>query len=528
MKKLLTGIYFIYFSFFFFNSAYAQSPSIEWAKCYGGTDVDYSNCVAVTNDGGYIITGISASHDGDVGNNYGSYDYWLVKTDAAGNIQWEKNYGGSDDETAYYVIQTSDHGYLIAGHTFSNDIDISGNHGLSDFWILKTDTVGNLIWKKSIGGSAFDYAQTIQQTNDGDYIIAGSSASNGSNVTGNNGGYDYWLVKINSSGDVQWEMCYGGSVSEFGYAGAQQTTDGGYVIAGETSSNDSDVTGYHDTGDYWIVKTDSLSNIQWQKCYGGSEEDLPYSMKQTRDGGFIIAGITYSHDGDVTGNYDMSGSTADCWIVKTDGAGTIQWQKSYGGSDEDEALSINEINSGGYIIAGFTMSNDGDVSGNHGNADFWVIRIDSAGNLLWQKCLGGSSVELATSIQKATDGGYIVCGATQSNNGDVIGNPGVNGDIWAVKLSPDPIGISELNSQISDLTAQLNGNYLRLSFSSPDAKSCHLILSDITGRNLFNNKISSNPGLNKIQLQTGELANGIYIATLTGKSRSVSIKVIKD
>jgi hypothetical protein len=241
-----------------------------------------------------------------------------------------------------------------------------------------------------------------------------------------------------SSPAIAWQKCFGGSKDDEAKS-IQQTSDGGFIVAGKTWSNDGDVTGNHGDGDvwevffqadFWVVKLSATGEIQWQKCLGGSDYDWVNSIQQTSDGGFIIAGETYSNDGDVTENHGYR----DFWIVKLSATGEIQWQKSLGGSWEDEAKSIQQTSDGGFIVAGYTALNDGDVTGNHGGKDFWVVKLSAEGEIQWQKCLGGSKDDEAESIQQTNDGGFIVAGYTASKDGDITGNHGGK-DFWVVKLS---------------------------------------------------------------------------------------------
>ncbi len=401
----------------------------KWTNwIYGGSGHDDTTSIQLTTDGGYIIAGDTSSNDGDVTGNHGNYDYWVVKLDSAGSIQWQKCLGGSSNEVSQSIKPTTDGGYIIAGNTSSNDGDVTGHHGLQDFWVVKLDSAGSIQWQKCLGGSSHDAAYSVQQTADGGYIVAGSTSSNDGDVTGYHGLQDSWIVKLNASGTIQWQKCLGGSSDDYIYD-VQQTADGGYIVAGTTYSNDGDVTGNHGGYDYWIVKLNASGVIQWQKCLGGSGSEWAYSVQQTADGGYIVAGYTYSNDGDVTGNHGNN----DYWVVKLDSAGSIQWQKFIGGSSNEFAQSIKPTTDGGYIIAGYTSSNDGDVTGNHGGYDYWIVKLNASGVIQWQKCLGGSVTDAAFSVQQIADGGYIVAGSTLSNNGDVTGNHG-GYDIWIVKL----------------------------------------------------------------------------------------------
>jgi hypothetical protein len=293
------------------------------------------------------------------------------------------------------------------------------------------DPNGILQWQKSYGGSGWDRANSIQETTDGGYIVAGWSSSNDGDVSGNIYFSDnYWIVKLDVNGIIQWQRTFGGDSGGGGTTSIQQTSDGGYIVAGFYTDNGGDVTGNHGQFDYWIVKIDAFGILQWQKSLGGSVEDYANSIQQTSDGGYIVAGQSNSNDGDVTGNH----GEPDYWIVKLDPNGIIQWQKSLGGSSWDQASAIQQTTDGGYLVTGSSSSNDGDVTGNHGDGDLWVVKLDLNGNIEWQKSYGGSGGEGAHSIQETSDGGYIVAGYSNSNDGDVSGNHG-DGDLWVVKLN---------------------------------------------------------------------------------------------
>ena len=409
--------------------SFGQVPVIEWQRSLGGTNWDYARSIQQTTDGGYIVAGYTESNDGDVTGNHGGYDCWIVKLDPSGDTTWQKPLGGSGADYAFSIQQTTDGGYIVAGYSGSNDGDVTGNNGSFDYWIVKLDSSGNITWQKSLGGSGVDQAFSIQQTTDGGYIVGGSSQSNDGDVTGNHGDDDYWIVKLDPSGNITWQKSLGG-MNEDIVSSIQQTTDGGYIVAGYSQSNDGDVTGNHGGLDYWIVKLDPSGNIIWQKSLGGTSLDNTNSIQQTMDGGYIIAGYSGSNDGDVTGNH----GGYDCWIVKLDNTGNIEWQKSLGGTVTDYGRSIQQTSDGGYIVGGYSQSNDGDVTGNHGGFDYWIVKLDNTGNITWQKSLGGSTADFAFSIQQTTDGDYVVAGYSQSGDGDVTGNNG-SYDYWIVKLN---------------------------------------------------------------------------------------------
>ena len=445
MKNLLL---LILFGFFIVSVSLAQAPAIQWQKCYGGTNSDQSFSVHQTSDGGYIIGGVSRSSDGDLTYHYGSdvyNDYWLVKTDADGMLQWQKVYGGTQIERLKYVIQTYDGGYLMVGWTYSNDGDVTGTQALGDVWAVKTDTAGNIQWQKTTGGSAADDGYRVIQTADSGFVISGNSRSVDGDVSGNHGFADYWMVKLSAGGSVLWQKSFGGSTTDE-ESSLQQTADGGYILAGTSYSNNGDVSGHHgstSTSDCWVLKTDSARNIVWQHSYGGTYSEGEFELKIASDGGYIITGLAHSNDGDVSGHHGTT-STSDVWVLKLDTAGNLLWQKSYGGTGNDEGLGISVCSDGGYIIAGSTASTDGDVTSNNGITDYWLIKIDSLGNIQWQKTMGGTLDDEAMAVEQTIDGGFIVTGFTQSNDVDVSGNHG-DVDIWLVKLA-GANGISQSSS----------------------------------------------------------------------------------
>ncbi|MBK9248201.1 MAG: choice-of-anchor D domain-containing protein [Ignavibacteria bacterium] len=256
----------------------------------------------------------------------------------------------------------------------SIDGDVTGNNGSMDYWVVKLNPAGAIEWQKALGGSSTEHANSIQQSTDGGYIVAGVSASKNGDVTGNNGNDDYWVVKLSPTGAIDWQRSLGGSLKDVAHS-IQQSNDGGYIVAGESGSTDGDVTGNNGNDDYWVVKLSPIGAIEWQKSLGGSNYDRAHSIQQSTDGGYIVAGVSTSIDGDVTGNI----GSEDYWVVKLSSTGTIEWQKSLAGSNEDFAYSIHQSADGGYIVAGESYSNNGDVSGNHGASDYWVVKLSPEG-----------------------------------------------------------------------------------------------------------------------------------------------------
>jgi hypothetical protein len=423
------------------------------------------------------------------------------------SIQWQKCLGGTNAEIARSIQQTLDGGYIVSGYTASNNGDVSGNHGATDFWVVKLDAKGNLQWQKCLGGTNFDDATSIQQTLDGGYIVSGYTNSNNGDVSGNHGSTDFWVVKLDTIGNLQWQKCLGGTNSDEATS-IKQTSNGGFIIAGQTISNDGDVSGNHGGSDFWFIKLNSLGVIQWQKCLGGTHSDNARSTQQTSDGGFIVVGATFSNDGDVSGHH----GNWDFWVVKLDTTGNLQWQKCLGGTDADNATSIQQTTDGGYIVSGYTASNDGDVSGNQGNHDFWELKLDAIGNLQWQKCLGGTDADYAYSIQQTLDGGYILSGYTPSNNGDVTGNHG-GVDTWVVKLSSISTGMYDdhsinqratvyPNPASDNLVIDCGTNYTGLNGYS-------IRITNLLGQTVYNSPVTAQ--ITNIQLSPPTWVNGTYV-----------------
>ena len=426
----------VYFSpLSLFTQVYTNAPTIEWQMCAGGSNFDQPYSIAVTSDGGFVIAGLAYSTDGDITNPIGGVDYWMVKTDSAGNILWEKSYGGNGSDEAFAVEQTMDGGYVIAGTSTSFDGQVTGHHGTGvqgDYWIVKTDSDGNLQWQKALGGDDWDEAYSVRQTSSGEYVAAGYASWNSGDITGNNGYYDFWIVKLSTAGNLLWQKPFGGSGEEIAKS-IQLTTDGGYIAAGYTQSTDGDVTGNHGNADFWVVKTDSDGNLQWQKTYGGTGNEKAEQIQKTSDGGYVLTGVTTSkNNGDITGDPSIQGLD---WVVKIDNAGNIQWQKLYGGNTgpwggPTGATSIYQTVDGGYVFTG----NEQYISPS--TSDGKIFKIDSTGNLIWQKSINIINDIGMVSVQQLQDSGYVVLAYSNStDNSGTLCNHG-NFDYNVFKLCP--------------------------------------------------------------------------------------------
>lgn len=431
--------------------AFAQAPPIQWDKTYGGNNFEEFNIVKQTSDGGYIsggwsqspISGSKTQPNWDPTNN--TPDYWIVKTNAAGVIQWDKRFGGTNWETFGSLQQTSDGGYILGGYSSS---PISGDksqasRGVIDYWIIKLDASGIKQWDARFGGTANDYLTTVIQTSDGGYLLCGFSGSgaSGDRSQSNQGANDYWIVKTDASGVKQWDKRFGGPQDDWAYS-VIQTNDGGYLIGGTSASGAGGDKSQADRGpsntdDYWVVKTDANGNKQWDKRFGTTDDDLCCVALQTADGGYILGGYS---SGMINGDRSVSSrGTYDYWLVKTDASGIKQWDKRYGGSDIDYLFDMEITTDGGFILGGTSYSGiTGDkTQAARGQEDYWIIKTDVNGNVTWDKTMGGNGSDWLNHIHQTLDGYYIAGGWSGS---DVSGEKtqGLVGisDYWVIKLGP--------------------------------------------------------------------------------------------
>jgi len=424
------------------SSALAQAPPILWQNTIGGNKADICYAIQQTNNGGYILGG--SSNSGPTGDKseqvVGNFDYWICRLDQNGNVMWNNTIGGNKIDYLSCIRQTADGGFILGGESQSK---ISGDktancRGDYDYWVVKVDQDGIVQWDKTIGGNKKDYLYSIQQTSDGGYIVGGYSQSgiSGDKTQASRGDYDYWVVKLNSTGSIVWDKTIGGNNGDFLYS-IVPTSDGGYLLGGTSGSKISgektqDQYGYTD---YWIVKIDQYGNVLWDKTIGGSDEDYLYCVKKVSTGGFILGGYSESNiSGTKTENCK---GDYDYWIVKVDNNGNVVWDKTIGGSGSDELLSLQPTTDGGYILGGSSESNiSGDKTENSfGLSDYWVVKLDQNANVVWDKTIGGDDEDDLFAIQQTTDGGYIAGGYSESN---ISGNKTENGqglyDYWIVKL----------------------------------------------------------------------------------------------
>jgi len=360
---------------------------MEWNTTFWGTGDEYAYCVIQTSEGGFAIVGCAWSYGA------GSTETWLVKTDAMGQAEWNSTFGGTGSDRAYSLIQTSDGGFVLAGDTWSYDA------GSYDMVLVKTDANGQHEWNTTFGGTGYDSAYSLLQTSDGGFVLAGCAWSYGAGST------DMWLVKTNAMGQAEWNSTFGGTSSDEAHS-LIQTSDGGFVLAGCTRSYGAGST------DMWLVKTDAMGQAEWNSTFGGTSSDEAYSLIQTSDGGFALAGRTRSYG---------AGST-DMWLVKTDANGQHEWNTTFGGTGDDSAYSFLQTSDGGFVLAGCTWS-----YGAH-STDMWLVKTNANGQHEWNTTFGGTGDEYASSFLQTSDGGFVLAGYTRSYGAGSY-------DMWLVKTA---------------------------------------------------------------------------------------------
>lgn len=452
----------------FYAETPCYDPPIAWQNTIGGSGIDYLYAMDKTLDGGYIIAGSSTSNiSGDKTENIvdgtAYSDYWVVKLDSLGNIEWQNTIGGSAGDNAFSVIQTSDGGYMVGGLSASGATGDKIESALSaDYWILKLSSVGDIVWQNTLGGDSYDYCTVVQETFDGGYIIGGHSSSNISgdkteNTLGD--GPDYWIIKLDPAGNVEWDNTIGGD-GEDELKSLEQTDDGGYILGGWSASNISGDKTENCLGvyDYWVLKLDSVGNIEWQNTLGGTDVDKLTDIKQSSDGGYIVGGYSESNISDdktenVIGYMGFGYGLADYWIVKLNPSGEIEWDNTIGGTHDDMLSKVIETTDGGFAAVGSSRSNiSGDKAENNipgVGYDYWIIKLGSAGNIEWQNTIGGGDFDQAYGLVQNSDGDYTIAGYSNSGiYGDKTEASQGNYDYWIVNLSceipcdPETIAIS--------------------------------------------------------------------------------------
>jgi hypothetical protein len=455
---------FFYLLILFFapTTLVAQDWNIIWQQCFGGSQPDGAyDIIAIEN--GYFTVGGTGSSDGDISFSYGMGDGWLVRTDSTGNLLWEKTYGGSDSEGFRRILPSTDGNYYLIGTSWSTDGDITYNPypGTGSFWVVKIDIEGNILWDKILGGTKGDRPWTGAATADGGVVAIGEVSSDDGHVSVHYGGNDTWLVKLSADGEVEWDYTIGTGWFDIGQA-IIQTSGGGY-LAGSNSiilqgavGNITCIPPSYGYVTGVLTKFDADMNVQWQRCYGGNNHDAIVGILELDDG-YIFSGSTEST------NIPGHKGNGDVWVVRIDFDGNIVWQKAFGGSIGEAGNKIFQTDDNGFIVAGNTYSNNGDVSGNHSMSehypDIWMFKINSVGELQWQQCFGGGGrEEISRGVVRKSDNNFVIAATTNLGPSYDVGCAPYGGvwdkDFWVFEILKD--------DTVNIVTAQVEAEKVRV------------------------------------------------------------------
>ncbi|MCC7513328.1 MAG: PKD domain-containing protein [Bacteroidia bacterium] len=402
--------------------AQLANAQIPFQKSFGGTNTSWGNSIQQTNDNGYISVGVTDAFG------VGAFDVFAIKTDSSGNPIWKKAIGETSSDFANDVQQTSDSGFIVCGYSISS---FSGGFAGENIYLIKLNSNGSILWSKIIGGVGNERANSVRQTSDGGFIIAGTTNSWGA------GGNDFYLVKTDGNGNISWTKTFGGALDDVANS-VKQTSDGGYIVAGETNS-----FGAGDI-DYYLIKTDALGTLTWSKTFGGGGSDWLYSVVQASDDGYVMGGYSISF---------LGAGEADAVVIKTDITGSILWSKTYGEQYGDVASSIVRTNDNGYALAGgqssfpFSMVDKG-----------LLFKIDSVGNFIWANAFINSN-EVQRGICKTTDGGYALTGEWLPVSGIdlILIKTNANGTVGCNELSTTLISTNIFPQISNPATLSSNG-----------------------------------------------------------------------
>jgi len=527
------------------------SQDILWERSYGGKHAEFLYDAIPTPDYGFLLAGSSISNKN--GNkseaNKGDLDYWVWKMDEKGTAEWQKSFGGNGVDLLQSVRITTDGGFILAGTSSSN---LSADKkeackGQEDFWIIKLDAKGKELWQRTIGGSGQEKLLSIAQTKDGGFILGGTSSSNASEPDekgivdkygkseDSRGSLDYWVVKLDTKGEIQWQKTLGGKyVDEL--KSIEQTLDEGYILGGYSNSPESGdkAQGNYGLGDYWIVKLDKEGNQLWQQTLGGDKDDNLFTLSQTKDGGFILGGN--SNSGATNSKSKTNKNGTDFWVLKLDKIGTIEWQETYNYGKLDVLTSVVENQDGTYLIGGYAQSEAKskgqtvkgigskiakDAKDKEGINDYIALKIKATGEEIWTQTVGSKGDEVLKRLFETRDGGYILAGTSKGQiSRDKNSNIG-GSDFWIVKLKDkdkkekDKQNIEAIpNPAITYTNAIVGYDYTKGTAT----------LFDLSGRMISAVKLN---GERTIPIDLTSLPQGIYLIEVKTNVSTDGVKVIK-
>jgi Secretion system C-terminal sorting domain len=558
----------------------AQAQDILWEKSYGGKHAEYLFDAVPTPDYGFILAGssISNKNGNKSDNNKGDLDYWVWKMKENGDLDWQKSFGSDGVDLLQSIKLTNDGGFVLAGisspspskggelgadNNAKNSDKKSVGFGDSDFWIIKLDAKGNEMWQKTMGGSGQEKLQSIAKTNDGGYIVGGSSSSpltpergtasgekagdvgtdNVSRERGADNAYaknedsrgnlDYWVVKLDNKGTIQWQKTIGGLyVDEL--KSIAQTIDGGYILGGYSNSPVSGEKSESNIGigDYWIVKLNKEGSIEWQRTIGGDQDDNLFTLIQTKDKGYMVGGNSNSEANNSKSK--SNGNGTDFWVLKLDEKGNTTWQETYNYGKTDVLTSIVENADGSYLIGGYAQGEQSQIadgslqkmlggsSDKEGINDYIALKINDKGEKIWDKTVGSKGDEVLKKLFETRDGGYLLAGTsggeTSRDKGSSIGG----NDFWVVKLkdTSKPDKEKVLVEAIPNPATSYTNVIVTYEYTSGTAS-----LYDLAGRLINQTEIK---GEHTVPVDLNNLPQGVYIIDIRTDKGQNGVKVIKN
>jgi len=452
----------------FVSNSLSQAPDTLWTQLYGGEDSDRAYDVQQTIDDGFIFVGSTTVPPSS------ERDLYIVKTNEYGEEEWNQVYGGSEFEEGVSVELTADGGYIVLSRT------TSFGSGGEDIWLLKINQNGDEEWCQFFGGNNVDVAKEVLVSNDGGFIVFGSTNSYG------NGDKDFWLIKTDSLGEEIWNQTYGDSSGDYAY-GISNTHDGGYILTGITSTSEG-------SSDLWLIKVDPFGNEEWNQTFGGNNNETGTSVIQAEDGGFIIAGA----------NESINNGNRDWWLIKTNSLGIMEWDQTYGGDDYDMCNCVEATSDGGYILGGWTPSFGA------GSTDIWVVKTDSMGNEEWNQTFGSHFSDWTASVKQTSDNGYIIAGSR---------NPTITDegrDAWLIRLGSES-GIVEpqtpipSNFEIQSIYPNPFNAQTTITINLPETSNLRLSVHNLLGQEVDIITHGKHPsGTIQFNLNANNLPSGIY------------------
>ncbi|APD06396.1 DNA helicase [Flavobacteriaceae bacterium UJ101] len=501
------------------------SQEIEWQKSLGGAQEEYLFDAIPTLDYGYIVAGSSVSSSSGTKelHSYGNLDYWIWKMKENGDLEWEQNLGGTGNDFLRSIRYTSDGGYILGGSSDSpiNEVKTDSCRGKQDYWIVKLDPKGEVQWQKTLGGSEDDQLEVIRPLSDnGGYILAGTSSSSTSfeKEEETRGNTDYWIVKLDNQGDSQWQRTLGGNYADEVKGLEVLPENKGYMVYGysnSTISGDKEVKN-KGLGDVWVVRLTSEGEVLWQESYGGKGDDIPTGLQITEEGNYVLLGYSNSNTEEGT----------DYWLMEFDDLGNIHFEETYNVGTTDIATGLTKNKDHSYLISGYTRTNYKNANGQEkkGIEDYVAIKVDKQGKKQWEKQLGGKGSDRLLNTVQTRDGGYLLSGTSNSNaNRDKSARSNGLKDYWVVKLKDRLVDTEVIEEDRSiQLYPVPTERYLTVVVPY-DFQQGTTHIYDYAGRLLQSQELKSRTEV----LDLLSLGSGLYIIKIQTDKEEVSKKIVK-